>query len=598
MHWTDKADYRAPTGLLMGALLLSVAAAPLAAQDGAQREVAPVSDAMLADPPDGDWLMWRRTLNHWGYSPLDQINRDNVGDLRMAWSRGMAPGNLESTPLVHDGIMYLPSPKDIVEALDAVTGELIWEYRRDLPDDITDYVQLNDVTRSLAIHEDKIIDVTADGYIIALNAATGQLEWETQISDYKENTNWQTSGPIIANGKAVSGRSCEPTAGPDACFIAAHDLSTGEELWRTHTIPQPGEPGFDTWSNIPYESRWHVGSWITPSFDPELNMIYAGTSVTSPYTKYIMGAEEQDEEFLYQTSTLALDADTGEIVWYQQHIRDQWDLDHPFERILVDSQIAPNPDEVRWIAEDIEPGREYKVMTGIPGKTGIFYSIDRETGKFLWARETVHQNVILDIDTTNGRATMNEDLFFQASGQTHSVCPSLLGGKDWQAGAYSPDTNALYYPLQNMCMDATALGDEPIAEELGQLDYTYKLAPGAEHVGTIQAISAETGETLWTYENPSATMSLLTTGGGLVFGGDVAGNFRALDDQTGEVLWETKFNTPVGGFPITYEVDGQQYLAVSVGAFLISGSYLGLTPELKPSTEANNLFVFALPAAM
>src|SRR5690606_8101850 len=338
------------------ALLLGTLALPLSAQEAG--DFTPVTDEMLANPDPADWIHWRGNQSHWGYSPLEQISADNVDQLTLAWTRSLAPGDMEGTPLVYDGVLYMPQPNSVIEAFDATTGDLIWEYRRQLPSDLAQYVLLNSVTRALGIWEDKIIHLTADGYIIALNAQTGALEWETQVSDYRENTNWQTSGPLIANGKALSGRSCQPTGGPEACFLTAHDLETGEELWRTHTIPRPGEPGDDTWGNIPYESRWHVGSWITPSYDPELNLAYFGTSVTSPYTKFIMGAEDPDAEFLYQTSTLAIDADTGEIVWYQQHIRDQWDLDHPFERILVDTAIAPNPDEVRWINPDVVPGEE------------------------------------------------------------------------------------------------------------------------------------------------------------------------------------------------------------------------------------------------
>ena len=592
---------------LAAVLLASVSISTAMAQDHAPVKISAaegtiegyraVTDEMLAAPDSADWLMWRGTLNHQGYSPLDQINTENVAGLSSAWSRGLEPGNMEGTPLVHDGIMFMPQSRGVVYALDATNGDLIWEYRRNLPSDLADYAALNDITRNIALYENLVIMVTPDSYIVALDAATGKLEWETQIADYKDK-NFQTSGPIIANGKAISGRSCMPAGGPESCFITAHDLATGEELWRRHTIPRPGEPGDESWGNIPYESRWHVGSWITPSYDPELNLIYAGTSVTSPYAKFILGSDDPDAEHLYQTSTLALNADTGEIVWYQQHIRDQWDLDHPFERILVDTEIAPNADEVKWINPDVTPGETRKVLTGIPGKTGIFYSIDRETGEFLWARETTYQNVVLDIDPSNGRATMNSDLFFTESGQTHMVCPSAwMGGKDWPAGAYSPLTNAIYYPLQNACMNAMSLGDEPSVEESGQLDLATIAAPDTDQLGTVRGISVETGEELWKYEQRAGTTSLVATGGGLLFGGDVNRRFRAFDQETGDVLWETILAGPVGGFPISYSVDGKQYVAVATGGFLSTGAQLSLTPELRPGIVSNQLTVFALPEA-
>jgi alcohol dehydrogenase (cytochrome c) len=552
-----------------------------------------VTDEMVLNPPAGDWLMWRRTIDNQGYSPLDQINKENVGNLTLVWSRSLAPGNMEGTPLVHDGVMYMPQPGGIVTAYDATTGDTKWEYRRQMPEDISELL-ISDITRALSIYENKILSLTSDGYVIALNAETGALEWETQVSDYKEAPIWQSAGPTVINGKILSGRSCTPKAGPEACFIAAHDVNTGEELWRTHLIPRPGEPGDETWGNIPYEARWHVGSWGTPSYDPELNLAYFGTSVTAPSAKWVTGSDDQDREHLYQTSTLAVDIDTGEIKWYQQHIRDQWDLDHPFERILIDTPINPDSAEVNWIHDgSYTAGETRKVLTGIPGKTGIFYSIDRATGEFLWARNTILQNVVLDIDD-NGRATMNSDLFFDSVDDVHEVCPYAGGGKDWPAGAYSPLTNSLYYPMQNTCMTTQPEGDEPDVEGLYMVSLDPKLAPGVENMGRIEAVNVETGKTLWKHEQRAAVTSLVTTGGGLLFGGDVNRRFRAYDQDTGEILWETILGGPVGGFPITYEVGGKQYVAVATGNFLLSGGWLGLTPELTGAAQGNELFIFAL----
>lgn len=572
-------------------LLTSIPGAAVLAQGA---DFPPVTDEMLANPDPGDWIHWRGNQSHWGYSALDQIDTGNVGSLTLAWSRSLSSGDMEGTPLVYNGVLYMPQARSVITAYDAATGDVIWEYRRRLPDDLDEFVQLGSVVRSLGIYDDKIIHLTADGYILALNAVTGAVEWETQVSDYQTRTTWQTSGPMIVNGMALSGRSCEPEGGPEACFLAAHDIATGEEMWRTYTIPRPGEPGDETWGNIPYESRWHVGSWMTPSVDTELGLAYFGTSVTSPYSKFILGAEDQDAEHLYQTSTLALDLETGEIRWYLQHIRDQWDLDHPFERILLDTVVAPNADEVRWISPNVTPGEERQVLTGIPGKPGIFYSIDRATGEFLWARETVHQNVVLDIDG-NGRATMNSDLFFSEADQTHLVCPSAIGGKDWQTGAYSPLTNVIYYPLHNLCMEATSMGDEPVVEELGQVDLGVIAAPGVENLGTIRGINVETGEQTWLHEERSVQLSLLATGGGLLFGGDMNRRFRAYDQVTGEQLWETILGGSVGGYPVSFSQDGRQYIAVATGPFLVSGMYDMLTPERRVNNRGATLYVFALP---
>ncbi|MCW5697507.1 MAG: PQQ-binding-like beta-propeller repeat protein [Bauldia sp.] len=574
--------------LLLGSASVAMLSLPAVAQDDPFADFVPVTDAMLQNPDPADWLMWRGSLNHWGYSPLDQINTSNVGQLQVAWSRAMGPGLQEGTPLVHDGIMFVPHPNDVVQALDATTGDLLWEYRRALPEEGLPSLI---ITRNVAIWENLIVFNSKDNYLVALDATTGQLVWETQVRD---ETNWgiSTSGPIIANGKAISGRSCAQQDGPggyDSCFLTAHDLTTGEELWRFYTIPTDGAPGDETWGDVPNDVRHHIGSWITPSFDPELNLVYFGTSVTSPYSKfYFADPENLDNEFLYQTSTLAIDADTGELVWYQQHIRDQWDLDHPFERILVDTVVAPNADEVRWINPNVTPGEERRVVTGIPGKTGLFYSIDRETGEFLWARETVFQNVVTDIDPATGRATMNVDLIPTAVGEQLFVCPSAGGGKDWPMGAYSPLTNAIYYPLQQLCMDSlvtdTDIGLGPIV-----------FAPDETNVGTVRGISVETGEELWLFENRAGVTSLTTTGGGLVFGGDLNRRFWAFDQVTGEILWEHIMPAQVGGFTASYEVDGVQYIAVQIGSMLLSGAYLGLTPELRPGDGGNAVVVFALP---
>ena len=552
----------------------------------------PVTDAMLHDPDPADWLMWRRTLDSWGYSPLDQINRGNVGNLRMVWSRALAQGRQQGTPLAYSGVMYMPNPRDVIQAIDATTGDLIWEHRRQRPDDLEEFivVVLAEGNRNIAIYDNLIIDTSADDYVFALDVLTGRMVWETQILDYTKNPAHQTSGPIIANGKVISGRGCMPEAGPDACIIAAHDALTGEELWRTRMIPAPGEPGDESWGGVPYGQRRHVGAWMVPSFDPTLNLIYVGTSVTSPAPKFMLGGT--DKKHLYHNSTLALDADTGSIVWYYQHLNDHWDLDHPFERLLVDTVVTPSATAVSWINPTLEPGELRKVVTGIPGKTGVVYTLDRATGEFLWATPTVAQNVISSIDGMTGAVTENSEVVFSGTGQQVTACPTWYGGKDWEAGAYSPLTNAMYFPLRNTC--ARVLATTMEENSFYALTMREEIAPGTDQLGTVHAISAETGETLWRYEQRASTTSLVVTGGGLVFGGDANGRFRAFDEMTGEVLWEINLGSAVTGFPVTYAVEGSQYVAVSTGIAGTTSAQIRLTPELRPSA-GNNIFVFALP---
>ena len=372
--------------ILCAFVLIASAGLTVVAQSQ-EKPFVPVTDEMLWKPDPANWLMWRRTLDSWGYSPLNEVNRNNVSRLKMTWTRGIGTGRTqEATPLVYNGTMYIPNPGDVIMAMDAKTGDLKWEYKRKYPEGVN-----GGTNRNMAIWGTTLIDAGADNSIYAVDARTGNLAWETQVLKAGVRAN-ASSGPIIANGKVITGRQCQPDATSDSCIITAHDAQTGKEVWRTRTIPRPGEPGSETWGDVPLEQRWHVGTWMVPSYDPETNMIYVGTSVTIPAPKFTLGGN--DKQHLYHNSTLALDADTGKIVWYYQHIVDHWDLDHPFERLLVETAITPDAKEVAWINPKIKPGERRKVITGIPGKTGIVYTLDRRTGEFLWARPTVMQNVV------------------------------------------------------------------------------------------------------------------------------------------------------------------------------------------------------------
>ena len=543
-----------------------------------------VTDEMLWKPSPSDWLSWRRTLDSHGFSPLNQVNRNNVSQLRMVWTRPLGQGNQESTPLAYNGTLFVPMSGDYIMAIDAKTGDLRWEARRKLAGRGAN-------NRNMAIWGSTLIDGSSDNFMYAIDARTGQQVWETPILDPKARAS-MSSGPIIANGKVISGRQCQPDAGNDACVVVAHDARTGKELWRTRTIPLPGEPGHETWGDVPMNERWHVGTWMVPSYDPQTNTVIVGTSVTIPAPKFLIGGN--DKEHLYHNSTLALDADTGKIKWHYQHVIDHWDLDHPFERIITETELAPDPKEVPWINPRIKRGEKRRVITGIPGKTGLVYTLDLNTGEFLWARPTVFQNVISSIDGATGKATVNPDAVFTAKDQERLICPGATGGKNWPAGAYNPNSNVMFFPLQQLCMNARVTADSRDPKLVYGLSMPNVLAPGTQNVGSVWAISVETGRTLWKYEQRAGVLPLLATGGGLVFSGDANGRFRALDDRSGRILWETNLGAPVSGFPISFAVDGKQYVAVTTGNSLVSNSTNRLTPELRPSAAAN-VYVFALP---
>jgi PQQ-dependent dehydrogenase (methanol/ethanol family) len=578
---------RPQLSLSLATLAVAITATLAVSAQTGEPEFVPVTDAMLKNPAPGDWLMWRRTLNGWGYSPLEEIDKGNVATLTQVWSHPMGMGIQESTPLIYDGVMYVPNGGDYVQAFDAKSGTLLWEYRRQYPEGVR-----GGTNRNLAIWGTTLIDAGADNSMYAIDARTGTLVWETPVLEPTLPAR-ASSGPIVANGKVITGRQCQPGATHESCIITAHDAATGKELWRTRTIPRKGEPGDETWGDVPMEQRWHVGTWMVPSYDPELDRIYIGTSVTIPAPKFILGGV--DKTHLYHNSTLALNPADGKIVWHYQHLNDHWDLDHPFERLLVDTAVAPDPSEVAWINPRVRPGERRRVMTGIPGKTGVVYTLDRETGEFLWARPTVFQNVIKNIDGATGKVEVDPERIFTEKGQTLMVCPGTNGGKNWPAGAYSPRTNAMYMPMQNMCMNATIQSGERDPRLVYGFQSDYIAAPGAESIGVVWAISAEKGTTVWKHEQRVGVLSLAATGGGLVFGGDVAGNFRALDDATGKVLWETNLGAPVSGYPVSFAVDGKQYVAVTTGGSLVANAARRVTPELTGESAPSQVFVFALP---
>ena len=560
---------------LVAALILLSGGAAVQAQD---RDFTPVTDAMLENPDPADWLSWRRTLDGWGHSPLDQITTDNAHRLQLAWSWGVAPGSQQTTPLVHDGVMYLANPGEIVQALDAVTGELLWEYRRDAQASAggSGARPAGGRHRNIAIYQDKIYLNSTDAHIVAIDARTGVEVWDTDVGG---GVGYQySSGSIVADGKVISGLTGCGLYRDDTCYIVGLDAETGGELWRTSTIARPGERGGDTWGDLPVMFRAGSDSWIPGSYDPITRTLFHGTSQAKPWARAARGT---DGDALYTNSTLALDPDTGAMKWYYQHLPGETlDMDEVFERILVDYD-----------------GRRSVFSMG---KIAVLWELDLETGGFRSAKDLGYQTVA-DIDPASGQVTYREGTN-PVLGEETFWCPSTSGFKSWRAMSYHPATEAFYIPLILNC-ETGVFGPVEKREGgggAGPVRRTNHFHPDSpDQLGEFLAMSMRTGEVLWRHRfRTPINSAALTTGGGLAVAGDWDRHLYVFDAADGEILWQTRMPTSVQGFPISYAVGGKQYLAVPVGtggASWTSQIPQQLTPEKQRPVGANAIFVFALP---
>ena len=552
----------------------------------------PVSEEMLRNPAPGEWLNWRGTDNAWGYSPLDQITLDNVGELQLAWSWAMdETGSQEAAPLAHDGILYVPNPRGVIQALDGATGDLIWEYRpgvtlrvdgtrtsdnTGLPANARAVVGRG-VQKNIAIYGDMIYAATGDASIVAVDARTGREVWKTAVADPGLGY-FYVAGPIVAHGKLITGISGCERYKDDVCFITGHDAITGQELWRTSTIARPGEPGGDTWGDLPLRFRAGSDAWIAGSYDAETNLVYWATSQAKPWARAVRGTAG---DALYTNSSLALDPDTGELVWHYQYLPGEThDMDEVFESVLI----------------DLDGRRSLFKM----GKLGILWQIDRTTGEFINATDIGYQN-ILSVDSETGEVRYRPGMIPEI-GVEIEMCPSTSGFKSWRAMAFSPLTNALYIPVALNCELATFGPAERIlgGGGTGPVRRINTPHPASEgNLGELLVIDIRNGEVMWRHRTPSPiNTAALTTAGGLVFAGDWDRHMYAYNAQSGDILWQTRLPTSTQGFPISYLADGKQYVAIPVGGGGSSWSTTlprELAPSIRRPRNGNSLHVFALP---
>ncbi|GAA0591315.1 methanol/ethanol family PQQ-dependent dehydrogenase [Craurococcus roseus] len=519
--------------------------APRAEQ--AERRFTPVTDQRLRNPEPRNWLMYRRTYDGQGYSPLDQINTNNVQDLVPAWSfsTGVNEGH-QAPPIVNDGIMYITTPQAQVIALDAKTGDLLWRYKRQLPEDLT---QLHPTNRGVALYGDRLFVATVDCFLVALDAKTGKEIWAEQVEDYQKG-HYMTLAPLVAGGKVMVGGSGGEYGVRG--YVAGYDPDSGKQAWRTFMIPGPGEPGHETW-----QKGWETGGgsiWITGHYDPELNLAYWGTGNAAPW----MG-DARPGDNLYTTSVVALNPNDGKIRGHHQyHHNDSWDWDEVSAPLLIDVQ---------------RDGRTIKALVH-PGRNGYLWTLERgqEGIRFVSGVPYVNQDVFTGIDPKTGRPSYNEARKPRLDAKV-DFCPSLWGGKDWPPAAYSPRTRLLFVPAnENLCGALTGIRMDYVPGQLfltaGIEDIALSVRPGATHIGELQAWDIANNRKVWSHKFEKSQLwgPVMATGGDLVFmGGTNDRYFRAFDAKDGRVLWQVRTNSGVTGVPSSYEVDGTQYIAVQSG---------------------------------
>ena len=511
------------------------------------QKYAPVTAERLKKPEDGNWLLFRRTYDGWGYSPLQEITPTNVSRLQPVWSfsTGQVEGH-QAPPIVNNGVMFVATPGNQLLALEAKTGNVLWRYKRPIPEDMT---PLHPTNRGVGLFGDKVYFAAAESVLVALDAKTGKEVWTATVDDYKVG-HYMTLMPLVIDGKvlvAASGGELGIRG-----FLAAYDAEKGQELWRTYSVPAPGEPGSETWpAEGDHYKRGGGTMWVTGNYDPETNLTFWGTGNAAPWF-----GDQRPGDNLYTSSVIAVDANTGAIKGhFQYHPNNSWDWDEVSPPIVIDYD---------------HNGRRVKGLVNV-ARNGYLWQLERTSDKinFVTAQPYVRQNVFKNLDPKTGRPEIDETRK-PGTGKTAEFCPSLWGGKDWPPAAYSPLTRMLYIPAnENLCTELTGEVPKYVPGEryTGMAKNVMKMVAGAGHIGELQAWDLDSGKKVWTTKLPSFNWGpVLATGGALLFGGGTNDRmFRAFDAKSGKILWEFPTGSGVAAVPVSFEVDGKQYIAVQSG---------------------------------
>ena len=571
----------------------------------------PVTTAELANPSPNDWLSFSRTYDDQRFSPLNQITRQNVSQLRMAWSRGTPAGTVESTPLVRGGTMYIMTATGGVQALNATNGDLLWEYTRPQPTAAPAAGAgggrgagappagagggrgaaprvYNSRSKTFSIFDDLIFYTAPDSNVVGLDARTGELRWQSRV-DNRGNS----SGTIMAGDKVISGGSgCGTRA---SCYISAHDARTGKELWKFYTTPAAGEPGGDSWADVPDERRV-ASTWGSPgAYDPVRDIVYYSIANPTPNSRIArhngnpFAIPTSSPSALYSNSTIALDGKTGKLLWYFQHLPgDDWDEDWTNERTLIHTKLNPNPQFVKWINPRIKPGEERDTIFAA-GESGGIFLLDRLTGEFLWANPFPYDAPnfwLKNVDVNTGKTFLNEDLIFRNKSEEKIIC--FFNTRSYWPAAYSPLTNSMYVPYIDVCLDNV---------EGGKRQGVPRAGANPQKLNGIGKINMETGEILrFGEQRAPANGAVLATAGNLIFWGDLDRRLHAFDAETGKQLWEGIVGGSIAVSTITYAVNGKQYIAILTGDGALGPGLVTLhAPEIKRVAGHNAVYVFALP---